>query len=68
MVSVMVLDAFNVTDTDPIPPKMADTYIGIWYRWHHTSIIYILKNTKTILLVAWLFYDEYSSGDSHCDL
>ena len=32
IVSVMVLDTYTLTDTDLIPPKMADTDIGIWYR------------------------------------
>ena len=32
IVSVMVSDAYTITDTDPIPPKMADTNLSIWYR------------------------------------
>ena len=28
----MVSDAYTTTDTDPIPPKMADTDLSIWYR------------------------------------
>ena len=32
IVSVMVSDAYTITDTDPIPPKMADTDLSIWYR------------------------------------
>ena len=31
IVSVMVLDAYTITDTDPITPKMANTNISIWY-------------------------------------
>ena len=31
IVSVMVSDAYTITDTDLIPPKMADTYISIRY-------------------------------------
>ena len=32
IVSVMVSDAYTITDTDPIPPQMADTNLSIWYR------------------------------------
>jgi len=32
IVSVMVSDAYPITDTDPIPPKIPDTDISIWYR------------------------------------
>ena len=32
IVSFMVSDAYTITDTDPIPPKMADTDPSIWYR------------------------------------
>ena len=32
IVSVMVSDAYTTTDTDPIPPKMADTDLSIWYQ------------------------------------
>jgi len=28
----MVSDAYTITDTNPIPPKMADTDISIWYQ------------------------------------
>ena len=31
IVSVMVSDAYTVTDTDLIPPKMANNDISIWY-------------------------------------
>ena len=30
--SVMVSDAYTITDTDPIPPKMANTDLSIWYQ------------------------------------
>ena len=32
IVSVMVLDAYIITNTDLMPPKMADTDLSIWYR------------------------------------
>ena len=32
LVSVMVSDAYTIIDTNPIPPKMADTDIHIWYQ------------------------------------
>ena len=32
IVSVMVSDAYSITVIDPIPPKMADTDLSIWYR------------------------------------
>ena len=32
VVSDMVSDAYSITNTDPILPKMADTDISIWYR------------------------------------
>ena len=32
IVYVMVSDAYTITDTDLIPPKMADTDLSIWYR------------------------------------
>ena len=38
IVSVMVSDAYTITDTDPIPPKMADTDLSIWYRCIPSSI------------------------------
>jgi len=28
----MVSDAYTITDTGPIPPKMADTDISTWYQ------------------------------------
>ena len=39
IVSVMVSDAYTITDTDPIPPKMANTDISIWYRYIPTIYI-----------------------------
>ena len=32
IVSVMVSDAYTITDTDPIPSKMAATNVTFWYR------------------------------------
>ena len=32
IVSVMVSDAYTITNTDPIPTKIANTDLSIWYR------------------------------------
>jgi len=32
LVSFMISDTFTLTDTDLMPPKMADININIWYR------------------------------------
>jgi len=32
LVSVMVSDTYTIIKTDPIPPKMANTDINIWYQ------------------------------------
>ena len=32
IVSVMISDAYTITDTNPIPPKTANTNIIIWYQ------------------------------------
>ena len=32
IVSVMVSDAYTITDTDPIPTNIANTDLSIWYR------------------------------------
>ena len=31
IISVMISDAYTITDTNPIQPKMADTDLSIWY-------------------------------------
>ena len=44
IVSVMVSDAYTITDTDPIPPKMADADLSIWYRCIPSSH-YVMMDT-----------------------
>ena len=44
IVTFMVSDAYTISDTDPIPPKMADTDISIWYR----CVPNILLNSKDL--------------------
>ena len=41
IVSVMVSDAYTITDIDPIPPKMVDTDLSIWYRCIPNNIMSI---------------------------
>ena len=43
IVPVMVLDACTVANTDPIPPKMADTDLSIWHRCIPT--VYLSEQT-----------------------
>ena len=49
VVSFMVSAAYTITDTDLIPPKMADTNISIWYQcisitWNHSDYLLILHS------------------------
>ena len=45
----MVSDAYTITDTDPIPPKMANTDLSIWYRCipKRTIICYTSSTLKS---------------------
>jgi len=48
IVSVMVSDAYTITDTDPIPPKMAGT--DIWYQCITT------QNNCDVVISYWSLY------------
>ena len=54
IVSVMVLDAYTISDTGPIPPKMADTDLIIWYRCIPIICILFLLN-----VVLFKIYKPY---------